>query len=179
MFRPAHALQRTRLEGSYASSLGYAVLSLFTLVSTTALFYLAVLLLLYAYLLGKEATRSPDTSAFLGAMSVGTIATSAISLVLTALVVLLVLAAVDHQVLRFVGARRQPFKVTLRASALSLAPALCGLVPFVGLYVFPVWMLGLRAYLYKRFYRTNLRNAVLGALVSVTVLGLIWVISVQ
>jgi hypothetical protein len=47
------------------------------------------------------------------------------------------------------------FSVTLRAGALSLAPRVLGLLPFVGLLVFPVWSLLLRIKALARFHRVS------------------------
>lgn len=73
-------------------------------------------------------------------------------------------AAFDHLVLRISGARPKGFAVTMRATSLSLAPAIVALVPFCGIYVYPVWALVLRVFTYRRFHGISTGHAALAAL---------------
>lgn len=57
---------------------------------------------------------------------------------------MLFFAALDQLALLMLGARPRSFNVSVRASALAMAPYLLGLVPLCGLYVFPLWALVLR-----------------------------------
>jgi hypothetical protein len=86
--------------------------------------------------------------------------------VLMSIVVTLVSAALDHLVLRLVGAEPRSFEVTLRATALSHATGLLGLIPFCGAQVALVWTVILRVFAYKEFHQTTGGKAAAGALLA-------------
>lgn len=84
----------------------------------------------------------------------------------------LVISLFDHLLVRAFGGAGG-YDVTLRATALSMAPAVIGLVPMCGLYVWPVWALVARVFAYKGMHKLPTAQAVGAALipsVAVTVI---------
>ena len=162
---PAQTLDRARPEGSVGSSLYFSVLADTTTYLTTFLVYGAVALaFLGTYLFGAqpgERTLTPLTSVGITAGAV--VAVIAVFLI-SALGGTLLGTALDHLVLKLVGANPRSFEVTLRARALSAAPCLVGLIPFCGPYVVPVWALVLRVFAYRGLHRISTGKAVAGAL---------------
>ncbi|HEX4620147.1 MAG TPA: zinc-ribbon domain-containing protein [Myxococcaceae bacterium] len=75
------------------------------------------------------------------------------------------LSALDHLMLKLIGAQPGTWAVTYRAHALSMAPFLIGLVPICGLYVYPIWSIVLRCLAYRGLHKTTTGKAVAGALV--------------
>jgi hypothetical protein len=77
---------------------------------------------------------------------------------------MLVLALLDHVLVRLFGGAGG-FEVTLRANALSMAPAVIGLLPFCGAYVWPVWTLVAKVFAYKGLHKLPTLQAVAAALI--------------
>nr|WP_249346875.1 YIP1 family protein [Corallococcus exiguus] len=72
-------------------------------------------------------------------------------------------AGLDHLILRMGGVERG-FSVTMRAHAISQAPYIVGVIPFVAVYAAPFWAMGLRAFTYRTLHRTSWGTALAGAL---------------
>lgn len=72
-------------------------------------------------------------------------------------------SCLDHVILKLSGAERS-FEVTVRANALSQAPFIVGLVPFIAMYASPFWAVGLRVVTYRTLHRLGWGPAVAGAL---------------
>ncbi|WP_426755786.1 YIP1 family protein [Myxococcus sp. Y35] len=161
MLRPAATFERARPEGSMGSSLGFATLSHLAASCTTFLVYMSIVLLI-----PRELPESDNVDPV--ALSLMWVGLMGVGLVLSPIVGMLATvanAALDHLVFRLSGTG-QPFEVTLRANALSLSPYLLGLVPLCGMYIAPLWVLGLRFYAYRALHRTGWGTAVLGALAA-------------
>ncbi|MGZ3460343.1 MAG: hypothetical protein ACXU86_17790, partial [Archangium sp.] len=73
-------------------------------------------------------------------------------------------AGLGHLVLRIGGITRG-YPVTLRALALSQAPWVLGLVPFIGTQVAPFWVLVACVFAYRGLHRTSWGVALAGVLV--------------
>jgi hypothetical protein len=77
----------------------------------------------------------------------------------------LVNAGLDHLILRMGGVEHR-FSVTMRAHALSQAPYIVGVIPFVAVYAAPFWAVGLRAFTYRTLHRTSWGTAIAGAFLA-------------
>ena len=86
---------------------------------------------------------------------------------------MLISASVDHLILRIIRARPRGFLVTLRGSALSLAPAPVALIPLCGAYAWIAWTLVLRVFAYRSFHRISGWSAAIAALAAPIVLFVI------
>jgi hypothetical protein len=162
LLHPTSTLQRARPDAGLGSSLWFAVLADTATVLTTALLE-GVGLGVVALNEGAQAVDLPAARAagwvggFMVLMGVG--------LVLTGVGVTLVSSALDHLVLHLAGAAPYSFQRTVRAHALSLAPALAGVVPVCGPYVVVIWALVIRVFAYRALHRTTTGQAIAGALV--------------
>ncbi len=158
MLRPTATFEQTRPEGEMGSSLGFAALCHFAASSTTLLFYMAL-----GFAIPREMPETDNIDPFafrllwMGLTGLGFVLAPFAGMLVT-----LVNAALDHLVFRL-SRTGQPFAVTLRANALSLSPYLAGLIPICGMYIAPLWALGLRIYAYRALHRTEWGTAALGA----------------
>jgi hypothetical protein len=165
---PAATFGRIRPDGSLAGSFGYALLSNLVGLLTTGLLY-ALLLAGFGLAASQEPEGDPGPALALG-MGAATLAFFWLLGPLVGAGLTIVNAALDHLVLKLVGASPGPWTVTMRGAALSMAPYLVGLVPLCGLYLFPLWALVLRVFAYRGLHRTSGVRAAVGAL-AVPVLG--------
>jgi Yip1-like protein len=165
LWHPIRTLDRTQPEGGFGSSLWFVVLAQVATYFTTGLAYSFVgMAFLGVYLFGAEKgekTLTPLTSA---GIAVGFIAVMVLMVIAVGLGAVLLLSALDHLVLKLIGARPRPYPVTLRAHALSMAPCVCGLIPFCGPYVVPIWAVVIRIFAYRGLHRISTGKAVAGAL---------------
>ncbi len=159
ILRPTPTFERMRPGGTVGSSLGFAMLCSFVGIFTTALLYMAFMLVLP--MLGMEKNDIGDPARFRGVM-VGVFVGWMVLAPIGGLLTTLLSSSVDHLMLRLVGTERS-FEVTLRGNALSQAPFLLGLLPFCSLYVAPFWSVGLRVVAYKNLHATSWGKAALGA----------------
>jgi hypothetical protein len=163
LLRPTQTLQGVNPEASVGSSLGFILMC-------AVAGYLATGLL-YTVLMGAIMTLVPQPTPpptginprfmglFMGlGMGIWAVVTPFLVAGLT-----LVNAGLDHLVLRMGGVERG-FRVTLRAHALSMAPYLLGLIPFVAFYAAPFWSMGLRVFTYRTLHRTTWGPAVAAAI---------------
>jgi hypothetical protein len=77
-----------------------------------------------------------------------------------------VLAGIDHLVLKVSGGITRGYSVTLRGNAFSQAPWLLGAIPFFGVYVAPAWAVVARVFAYRGLHRTTWGVALAGALIG-------------
>ncbi len=75
------------------------------------------------------------------------------------------MAAIDHLIMRIIGKPRQ-FEITLRAASLAQAPLVLGVIPFCSLYIAPFWVLVAKVFAYKGMHRTSTGVAAAGALLA-------------
>jgi len=152
LLNPIQSLQTAKPEASLGSSLLYSLLcSVVAYAPTFILYSLFFGLALPAKLFGGGG-NSPDLApatfgAIFGAYGVVVIFLVAVSP--------LVFGGIQHAVLALAGANPRSYQVSVRAAALALAPALCGLVPVCGLYAFPVWALVLNVLSLMALHRTD------------------------
>jgi len=178
IWHPARTLDRATPQGGVGSSLWFVALAqIATWLATGLLYAMGAAVFLGAYVFGadkNEKTLTPATSlgiaaAFIAAMVVMVIAMG--------LGTALFISALDHLVLKLIGARPRPYAVTLRAHALSMAPCIAGVVPLCGIYAVPVWAVIIRVFAYRGLHRISTGKAVAGALlvpgvlVAVTMAG--------
>ena len=160
------AFGRSPREGSVSSSMVFALLSAIVGISTTALAYAAIFAVAASFAAPGANGDFPLAWAGVGlgvGMFVGMVA---ITWVLT-----FVMASLDHLVLKLVGAQPQEWAVSYRATCLSMAPYIIGVVPICGAYVFPIWAVVLKVFAYRAFHRTTGGKAAAGALGAPLVLG--------
>lgn len=99
------------------------------------------------------------------AVMVGTYGSMIILAPIFGLAASVLMAAIDHLVLRIFG-KPQPFETTLRAASLAQAPLVLGLIPFCSLYIAPFWVLVAKVFAYKGLHRTTTGVAAAGALLT-------------
>lgn len=156
MFRPEATFKRLRPGGTMGSSLTFAMLCSLASFLTTGILYSFVMGLIPSRTdgLGLSSPRAAAAGFFLGL----TLLMPVFGLIAT-----LVSSALDHLMLKLAGSEHS-LEVTLRGNALSQAPMLLGLIPICGLYVAPLWAVGLRIFVYRSLHRTGWGTALLGAL---------------
>jgi hypothetical protein len=159
---PTKTLNAAPREGSVGSSSLFVILSGYAGLLTTMLVYALFASAMFQFV-AKDLSKTPNappTWVVPVAFGVYVILGPVFLLAST-----MVLSAVDHLMLKIVGAKPAAWSVTFRAHALSMAPYLIGLVPFCGLYVYPFWAIVLRVFAYRALHRTTTGKAVAGALV--------------
>ncbi|MCP3102586.1 YIP1 family protein [Myxococcus sp. K15C18031901] len=165
MLRPTVTFERVRPDGSIGSSLGFVALAWTVGMLTTFLLYGLILAFMPWDTLAARDAKMPSGMFMRGTM----IAIFFFYLLLIPVlgaVGSLVLAGIDHLVLRMAGVTQQTYSVTLRAHALSMGVYLAGLVPLCSAYVIPFWSLGIRVVAYRSMHRTTWGKGALGALVA-------------
>lgn len=151
MFRPRVTFATPQSTGAFAEGLLYLGL--------------AVLFAVVAVELPRLVWASIDSLALL-MFAIGEVAFQ-LWKVPVALLGIVIAAAVDHVILRLAGVEN-PFAVTFRGAALSLAPCLIALLPKYGLYLLPIWVLVVRVFAYRGLHRIGTGKALLGALLVPT-----------
>ncbi|MFL5344743.1 MAG: YIP1 family protein [Hyalangium sp.] len=99
------------------------------------------------------------------ALMVGTYGSMIVLAPLFGLAATVLMAAIDHVVMRIFG-KPQPFETTLRAASLAQAPLALGVIPFCSLYIAPFWVLVAKVFAYKGLHRTTTGVAAAGALLA-------------
>ncbi|QSQ21867.1 YIP1 family protein [Pyxidicoccus parkwayensis] len=164
MFRPGPTFERLQPGGTVGSSLGFALLCNAVAYFTTALIYMAFMAV---FPMPDDTMRSDNVSpAAFRALGVGMFAAMMVIAPIMGVLITLFISAVDHLLLKLVGASEHPYEVTLRGNALSQAPYLLGLIPFCGMYVAPLWGLALRVMAYRSLHSTSWGKAAFGALAA-------------
>ncbi|WP_223641079.1 YIP1 family protein [Corallococcus sp. EGB] len=163
LVRPADIVRGVNPDGSVGSSLGFALLTAIVGFVPTCLAYLVLLGAAMSFLPGLNSGASGTDPKAVRLWAVGFMAVWTVLVPLFATGITLVNAGLDHLILRMGGVTRG-FSVTLRAYALSQAPYIAGVIPFVALYAAPFWATGLRLYTYRTLHRTSWGTAVAGAL---------------
>lgn len=167
MLRPDVTFARARPEGGTFDALWFiAIASFLSLI--TSIIGIGLLVGGAAAFMGKSsggAGRVGSSEAVTGVFIVVAVIGFYLALgwFLTAVGVLF-LSVLDHALIRLLGGAGS-YDVTLRANALSMAPAVVGLIPFCGAYVWPVWMLVAKVYAYKGLHKLSTGRAAAAALV--------------
>lgn len=143
-----------------SSSVLFCGLASFASMLTTSLFYAGIGLF-------AGGTNLAMTGVFLGYL---------LAMPLLGIASLFGVGAIDHLLLTLVRAKPASFSVTIRASALSCAPYLVGLVPVCGFYVFPLWSAVLKVLAYRGMHRTSAPKAAVAALWPAALMGLAMVL---
>lgn len=160
LMRPTETLKGVNPDGSVGSSLGFVLLSCIAGFLTSGLVYTAIFGAMMMLIPMKES--GGDSQAVKLGVTVGVAALTVFTpLFITGMT--LVNACLDHLILRMGGVKRG-FSVTMRAHAVSLAPYIVGVIPFVAVYAAPFWAMGLRAFTYRTLHRTSWGTALAGAL---------------
>ncbi|WNG50678.1 YIP1 family protein [Archangium minus] len=154
---------RARAEGSASSSLLFVLLCSLPPCFVTGLTYLGMFSFMPAMFPIPRAEDQPNVpfewigvAAFVASILLGPV---------MAVATTVLGAGLDHLVLRM-GNVTRGFQVTLRAHALSQAPWVLGVVPFIGTQVAPFWALVARVFAYRGLHRTTWGVAVAGALLG-------------
>jgi hypothetical protein len=163
LMRPTQTLKDINPDAPVGSSLGFVLVSAIAGFLTTGILYA----LIFGFVLGfmpESRTEGGEKSESVKVwMTVGILAWTVL-MPLFSTGMTLVNAGLDHLVLRMGGVERG-FSVTMRAHALSLAPYIVGVIPFVAVYTAPFWAMGLRAVTYRTLHRTSWGVAITGAFV--------------
>jgi hypothetical protein len=162
LFSPTATFEQATPHGTVGSSLLYALIALVFQVGSIVGVYV---ILFGGFAVAGLASRAakPGEPGFF-AIAVAVLAVVAILCILLGLGVLLIGAALDHVVLRLLGVKRG-WEVTLRGAALSMAPSVCGVVPFCGAQVAFFWTFIVRVFAYRGLHQTTGGKAAAGALV--------------
>lgn len=167
LMQPTQTLRGINPDAAVGSSLGFVFLSAVAGFLTTGIVYTALIGVIMGFMpevAEAQATEgAPDPQSVTLWMTVGMgVWTVLMPFVSTGMT--LVHAGLDHLILRMGGVEKG-FSVTLRAHALSQAPYIVGLIPFVAVYAAPFWAMGLRVVTYRSLHRTSWGAAGAGALV--------------
>jgi hypothetical protein len=112
------------------------------------------------------------------ALGIGAAATAiylALGFILT-FVGVLVISLFDHLLVRLFGGKGD-YEVTLRATALTMAPGVVGLLPFCGAYIWPVWALVARVFAYRGMHKLPTAQAVAAAVLPSVGLAVLAVVA--
>lgn len=164
MLRPGPTFSVARTTGSMGSSLLFTLLCAFSATVTTGLLYVVIFGVFLNVIPTPQGSKN-DPRAMLAFVVPAMLGFWLVVAPLMGVALTVLSAAVDHAVLRLAGATRS-FQVTLRANALSQAPALLGLIPFCGMQAAPLWTLVARAFAYRGMHQLKWGPAVAGTLVA-------------
>ncbi|QRK09655.1 YIP1 family protein [Archangium violaceum] len=162
LLRP-ETFSRARSEGSASSSLLFVLLCSLPPFFVTGLTYLGMFILMPAMFPLPQKEGQPEVPFAL--MGMGMFVASILLGPVMLVAMTVINAGIDHLVLRM-GNVTRGFQVTLRAHALSQAPWVLGVVPFIGAQVAPFWALVARVFAYRGLHRTTWGVAVAGALLG-------------
>ncbi|RKH72073.1 zinc ribbon domain-containing protein [Corallococcus aberystwythensis] len=163
LMRPTELLRGVNPDAPVGSSMLFVFLSAIAGFLTTGLVYTAVMGLIMG-LAPETDTNGADPKTVKLWMMVG-MATWMVLMPVFSTGMTLVTAGLDHLILRIGGVERG-FSVTMRAHAISQAPYIVGVIPFIAVYAAPFWAMGLRVVTYRTLHRTSWGTAVAGALLA-------------
>ncbi|MCC6332991.1 MAG: YIP1 family protein [Myxococcales bacterium] len=163
---PVQTLEAARPEGGLGGSVLFSVLATIAGYATTL--GMMALVMVPSALMGAQRS-SGDGKAFAVIMPL-VVVVYAVMIFGFQLASVLVLAGLDHLMLMLFGAQPRGYEVSVRANALAMAPALIGLVPICGIYVWPLWALVLRIIALAYLHKTTGGKAAAAVLVPAAVL---------
>lgn len=149
----------SRRAGDIGGSILFAAIANFVGYFTT--FLLFAILMAFIPLNVENTQGAPPYRALM----VGTYGAFIVLAPLFGLAATVLMAAIDHVIMRIAGKPR-PFEITLRAASLAQAPLALGLIPFCSLYIAPFWVLVAKVFAYKGLHRTTTGVAAAGALLA-------------
>ncbi|WP_147439256.1 zinc ribbon domain-containing protein [Corallococcus sp. CA049B] len=161
LMRPTETLRGVNPDAPVSSSMGFVMLSAIAGFLTTGIVYTALIGVIMG-LVPETETSGADPKDVKLWMTLGMAAWTVLMPIFSTGMTL-VNAGLDHLILRMGGVERG-FSVTLRAHALSQAPYIVGVIPFVAVYAAPFWAMGLRVFTYRTLHRTSWGAALAGAL---------------
>lgn len=152
--------------GAFESLLFMAIATLLSII--TSVVALGVLVGGAMIFVGNSSAEAdvPNKLGPAAALGIGAAATAiylALGFVIT-FMGMLVISLLDHLLVRMFGGKGD-YEVTLRATALTMAPGVIGLVPFCGAYIWPVWTLVARCFAYKGMHKLPTGQAVAAAVI--------------
>ncbi|WP_233576936.1 YIP1 family protein [Citreicoccus inhibens] len=158
LMRPMATLDNARPSGAISDSLLFMVFSVVSGTLSTGLLTVVVMAIFPSVSLDPSvnAGSSRDVLAGISVLML-------VGVPLFTLLIQVVNACQDHLLLKFAGTK-QPLAVTIRAHALSQAPYIAGVIPFIGSYSAPVWAIGLRVVTYRKLHGVSWGSAAVGAL---------------
>ncbi|MBJ6764992.1 YIP1 family protein [Myxococcaceae bacterium JPH2] len=158
LMRPVATLENARPTGPILDSLLFMVFSVLLGTLSTGVVMVAFMAVLPSIPLDPSVNAN-------AARSVWTIVSvfMLVGVPLFTLMLHVVNACLDHLILKLAGTTH-PLAVTIRASALSQAPYIVGVIPFIGSYSAPVWAIGLRVVTYRKLHGVSWGSAAVGAL---------------
>ncbi|RKH45505.1 zinc ribbon domain-containing protein [Corallococcus sp. AB049A] len=162
LMRPTETLKGVNPDASVGSSMGFVLLSAIAGFLSTCLLYIVIFAVVLGFMPDREMRANEQDVKLWMTVGMGVV-TLLTPLFVTGMT--LVNAAVDHLILRMGGVERG-FSVTMRAHALSHAPYIVGVIPFVAVYAAPFWAMGLRVFTYRTLHRTSWGTAAAGALIA-------------
>jgi hypothetical protein len=167
MLRPDKTFASLAPQGGAFESLLFMAIASFLSVITSVV-ALGVLVGGAMIFVGKSTTEAdvPNKLGPLAALGIG-VAATAVYLVLGLMLTflgMLIISLFDHLLVRLFRGKGD-YEVTLRATALTMAPGVIGLVPFCGAYIWPVWTLVARCFAYKGMHKLPTGQAVAAAVI--------------
>nr|WP_253895027.1 YIP1 family protein [Corallococcus exercitus] len=159
--QPTNTLRGINPDAPVSSSMTFVLLSAIAGFLTTGIVYTAIIGIVLG-MVPQTDTGGADPKTLKLWMTVGMAAWTVLMPVFSTGMTL-ANAGLDHLILRMGGVERG-FSVTMRAHALSQAPYIVGVIPFVAVYAAPFWAMGLRAFAYRTLHRTSWGTALAGAL---------------
>ncbi|MEW5737890.1 MAG: YIP1 family protein [Myxococcota bacterium] len=158
---PTSTLESARSDGSFGGSVLFSLLS--TLVGYGMTVGVLSLSVIPAMVLGAKRGEAGDLTG-VAIVLLGFVFYAVLILVVQ-MAILLVFAALDHVMLLMLGAQPKRYEVSVRANALAMAPALVGLVPLCGVYVWPLWAIVLRIIALMHLHKTTAGKAAAAVLI--------------
>ena len=150
--------------GNWWDPLSFAIVSyVFGYLPTMLLYALAIAGGFLAAITQKSGAGDLSGGAAVGVV-IGIVVACVIGIPIGAIMNVFMMSGIEHVALRLVGVETRPFEATARAYCYALAPFFWGVVPFCGLYAFPIWSLVCRIFGYKAVHKTTGGKATAGVL---------------
>jgi hypothetical protein len=162
-FSPQRAFSGLAPSGSWWDATSYAIVS--TALSSVVMVAIYGLIFGVAGIAAASSATSHVKGLEIAGIALGVLLTLAIALPLGAIMRVYLGAGIDHLGLRIVGGGGAGFDATVRAYCYSMSPAMFGLVPFCGIYVWEIWRIVLVIIAYRHVHKMDAGRAVAAVLV--------------
>jgi hypothetical protein len=170
MFNPTQTFVGLTPHGSWWDACSFALISfILSTLGTTALYVViggGAALFAATNELSRNETK--ESGPMILAIALGVIVFLALMLPIMAFVRIYLGAGVDHLVLKMLGSQHK-FDTTFRAYCYSTGPAIWGVIPFCGTYIFEIWRLVCTIFAYKNTHKISGNRASVAVLVPVGV----------
>jgi hypothetical protein len=166
-FEPQKAFAGLSPQGSWWDAMSYAMVSYLLSLSGTVLLYAGIFGI--AGIVAREEISKDMNGLVAVGIVVGCIVGLAILVPVGAITRVYICAGIDHLMLLIVGGGQAGFSATFRGYCYAMSPAMFGLLPGCGVYIWEIWRLVLTILAYKSMHRMTGGRAALAVLLPLGV----------